>query len=121
MPPAALALGSSAVRADETVVGLPVSHFPTPSVAPRILKGRALSFSTGQVVVHPHHGPATIKKIATRTLRQERKRYLKLEVHHTELSVAVPEDRAVEIGVRPVVDRAEVIELVDVLLGPSSE
>ncbi len=84
-------------------------------------KGHALSFSTGQVVVHPHHGPATVKKIFTRVIRNERKRYLRLAVHHDELlSVAVPLDAAEEIGVRATVDVVEVREIFAELLAESS-
>lgn len=78
-----------------------------------------MSFSNGQVVVHPHHGPATVKKTFTRTIRQERKRYYRLEVHHTELAVAVPVDLAETIGVRPTIDLAEAGELFDLLLAPA--
>src|SRR5690625_7577974 len=63
-----------------------------------------LNFSPGQVVVHPHHGPATIAKIANRKIRNSTVRYLKLEVD--ELSVAIPVDRDEERGVRALIDTA---------------
>ena len=84
-------------------------------------KGFELNFSTGQVVVHPHHGPATVKKIFTRTIRDERRRYLRLDVHHDdELAVAIPVEMAEELGVRPTVDDDAVRELFTVLMGESS-
>lgn len=82
-------------------------------------KGHALNFSTGQVVVHPHHGPATVKKTFTRSIRNERKSYIRLEIPQAELSVSLPVDQAEEIGVRPVVDASGVQEIFEVLLGES--
>ncbi|MEE6282050.1 CarD family transcriptional regulator [Georgenia sunbinii] len=78
-----------------------------------------MNFSTGQVVVHPHHGPATIKKIFTRTIRDDRRKYLNLEVRHSDLSVAVPVELAEEMGVRPILDAAGVREIFDLLLAES--
>jgi len=75
-----------------------------------------LSFSTGQVVVHPHHGPAKVKKVFSRTIRGERRKYLRLDVPDAELAVAVPVDAAEEIGVRPVIDLADAREILDVLV-----
>lgn len=95
--------------------------FPTLSVALSSSKGHALSFSTGQVVVHPHHGPATVQKISTRVIRNDRKQYLRLDVHHPALSVELPIERAEEIGVRPIMALSEVREILDLLLAPSEE
>ncbi len=78
-----------------------------------------MEFSAGQVVVHPHHGPATVKKVFSRSIRGERKRYIKLEVPQAELALAVPVDRAEEIGVRPTVDLDEVREIFKVLMDAS--
>lgn len=78
-----------------------------------------MNFAAGQVVVHPHHGPATIKKIATRTLKNKRVRYLKLEVHPGDLSVSVPSERAEEIGVRALLDVAAVRGIFELLTEPS--
>lgn len=75
-----------------------------------------MNFTTGQVVIHPHHGPATVTKIFTRTIRGKRIRCFRLDVHDSELSVAVPVERAEEIGLRPTIDLAGVRELIDVLL-----
>src|SRR5690625_351976 len=81
----------------------------------------ALEFSTGQVVVHPHHGPATVKRTFSRSIRGERRKYLRLQVHHDDLLVAVPVETAEEIGVRPTIDLEEVREIFDVLLAESGK
>lgn len=80
-----------------------------------------MNFTTGQVVVHPHHGPATVKKVSTRTIRKEKVTYVQLDVHNSDLEVTMPENRAAEVGVRPAVDLAGVREILDVLLAPSPE
>lgn len=92
---------------------------PATSVALFSSKGHALNFSTGQVVVHPHHGPAKVKKTFTRSIRNERKRYIRLDVPNADLEVSLPVDQAEEIGVRAVVDAAGVREIFDALLAES--
>lgn len=84
------------------------------------MKGSSLKFTKGQIVVHPHHGPATVKKISSRTLRDEKKQYLTLETHQDQMSVAVPVDLAEEMGVRPLMDTAGVKEIFGILSGESS-
>ncbi|MGC0141921.1 MULTISPECIES: CarD family transcriptional regulator [unclassified Pseudactinotalea] len=80
-----------------------------------------MNFTKGQVIVHPHHGPATITKTTTRTLRGTRIRYLKLQVSGTDLVVEVPEERAEETGLRPVLGIEDLREIFDVLAAPSEE
>lgn len=60
-----------------------------------------------------------IKKIANRTLRDTRRQYLRLEVQNSDLVVAVPVDQAEELGIRPVLDTAEVRKVLDLFLAPS--
>lgn len=79
-----------------------------------------MKFTKGQIVVHPHHGPATVKKIASRTLRGEKKQYLTLHTHQDEMSVSVPADLAEEMGVRPLMDPAGVKKIFAILAGESS-
>ncbi len=78
-----------------------------------------MKFSEGQIVVHPHHGPATVTAILTRYIKEVPARYLQLEVHHTSLVVGVPLAKAEEIGVRALVDAARLAELFDTLCAPT--
>lgn len=80
-----------------------------------------MQFSAGQVVVHPHHGPATITEITTRILRGVPTSYLTLQVHRTSLVVAVPMDKAHEVGVRAVFGRAQIESLFEVLQAPTGQ
>ena len=80
-----------------------------------------MNYFPGQVLVHPHHGPATVAKIATRKVGKSQKRYLKLDVHDAELSVGIPLEQAEEMGVRPLLDADGLREIFDVLLAPTGE
>lgn len=85
----------------------------------RYLKGHLLKFTEGKVVIHPHHGPSTVKKISTRTIRGERTKYLTLLTHTGDLSVSVPSERAEEIGVRRVMDLDGARDIFKVLMDES--
>lgn len=62
-----------------------------------------------------------MKKTFSRSIRGERRKYLRLQVHHDDLQVAVPVETAEEIGVRPTIDLDEVREIFDVLLEASEK
>lgn len=79
-----------------------------------------MNFSIGQTIVHPHHGPATITDIFTRSVRGVPTRYLRLEVHRSDLVIGVPFDCADDIGLRDVLGAAELEGLYDVLRAPTS-
>lgn len=78
-----------------------------------------MNFSEGQVVVHPHHGPATVTAITTRVVRAEQRRYLKLQVLGSDLVVGVPLESAEEVGVRPVLGDRTPEEVFAVLTAPT--
>ncbi|WP_193314393.1 CarD family transcriptional regulator [Georgenia ruanii] len=80
-----------------------------------------MHYFPGQVLVHPHHGPATVSQILDRKIGKGRQRYLKLDVHNTDLSVGVPLEQARELGVRPLLDADGLREVFDLLLAPSGE
>ncbi len=80
-----------------------------------------MNYFPGQVLVHSHHGPATVSQILTRKIGKGRQRYLKLDVHNAELSVGVPLDQAEELGVRPLLDADGLREVFDLLLAPTGE
>lgn len=78
-----------------------------------------MQFSEGQVVVHPHHGPATVTAITSRVVRNEERRYLKLEVRGTDLVVGVPLASAAQSGVRSLLGADSLLEIFHVLTAPS--
>lgn len=72
-----------------------------------------MRFTTGQVVVHPHHGPATVTGTFSRTVRGEEMHYLQLVVKHNALELALPVAKAEELGIRPVMSAGKVAEIFD--------
>lgn len=78
-----------------------------------------MKFTQGTVIIHPHHGPSTVKKIANRTIRGEQTKYLTLLTHAGDLSVSVPTKMAEEIGLREIMDIKGVQDIFEVLMGES--
>src|SRR5690606_8331723 len=70
-------------------------------------------FSTGQVVVHPHHGPAKIAGTFSRSIRGEEVHYLQLVVEHKDLELSLPAEKAEELGIRPLLTAEEVGRMFD--------
>ena len=78
-----------------------------------------MQFCEGQVIVHPHHGPATITEITSRQFKGAWARYLVLEVHRSNLVISVPVNSSDVIGLRNVADASELSSLLDVLRAPT--
>ncbi|QCX28537.1 CarD family transcriptional regulator [Nocardioides jishulii] len=78
-----------------------------------------MEFSQGQTVIHPHHGPATVAKVFSRTFKGKERQYLELKVHSSDLSINLPIDQADEVGVRAVFAQDETNDLLDVLRAPT--
>ncbi|WP_166875560.1 CarD family transcriptional regulator [Salinibacterium sp. ZJ450] len=74
-----------------------------------------MHFATGQTIVHPHHGPATIRAITHRTVRSVDRSYLVLDVENSNLTISVPVDNAGLVGLRDMLSSAEIEALFDVL------
>jgi CarD family transcriptional regulator len=64
-----------------------------------------IPFAVGDKVVYPHHGAATIIKKQKLDVGGEKRDYFILEIATDQLTVSVPVDSAVELGVRPVISR----------------
>ncbi|MDO5494167.1 MAG: CarD family transcriptional regulator [bacterium] len=73
----------------------------------------------GQVVAHPHHGPARVTGFTERKVKGEVMRYARLEVKGTGMVVGIPVDRAEEIGVRALLDGEEMNKLFAILVEDS--
>lgn len=78
-----------------------------------------MRFSTGSVVVHPHHGPARVAGTFSRTVRGEEVRYVQLVVDHKDLELSVPVDKAAELGIRPPMTMTQVRRVFDRLVAKS--
>ena len=82
-------------------------------------KAVPMQFSTGQIVVHPHHGPATVTEIFDRTIKTTRLSYLRLAIHRSDLTIDVPVAKAEELGLREIYDTTELKDLFEVLHAPT--
>lgn len=78
-----------------------------------------MPLSTGQILVHPHHGPAVISSFQTHP--RLHKEYIVLEVRSSHLMVWVPLDQVDRIGLRPVLDPAGLDALFRVLRAPADQ
>lgn len=74
-----------------------------------------MEFKVGDTVVYPHHGAAVIQAIETRTVKGNPREYLVLKVSQGDLTVKVPAENAEYVGVRDVVDGANLGKVFDVL------
>lgn len=81
----------------------------------------AQTFEVGETVVYPHHGAAFIEEVKDRTIRGEKKTYLKLRIAQGDLTIEVPADNVDLVGVRDVVDKAGLEEVFDVLRAEFTE
>lgn len=78
-----------------------------------------MELSQGQVVAHPHHGPAKVTGFLERKIKGETVRYARLEVKGTGMVVGIPVDKAEEIGVRELLDGEEMTRLFSILRAES--
>jgi len=89
-----------------------------PSSASRTLtaKGDHLSaFRKGDTVVHPEHGAAVIEELKDKEFLGEKRKYLVLRVVYGDLTLSVPVDSAEQVGLRPVISKAQVKKILKVL------
>jgi CarD family transcriptional regulator, regulator of rRNA transcription len=74
-----------------------------------------MAFKVGDRVVYPHHGAAVIDRKETREAFGEKKEYFVLKMAHGDLTLAVPADKAEEVGMRPPISAEDVDDLFQLL------
>ena len=74
-----------------------------------------MGYRVGDTVVYPHHGAAVIEKREKRSLAGEERDYLVLRLTYGDLTLMVPADATDEVGLRSVVSKEEVDEVMDTL------
>ena len=74
-----------------------------------------MSFKVGDRVVYPHHGAAVIEKKEKRKAFGEEHEYLVLRMAHGEMTLAVPVDKAEDVGMRWPISTEDVEDLFEVL------
>lgn len=78
-----------------------------------------MQFTIGQTVIHPHHGPATVRGFASRTIKGRVIEYVELRVEASAMEVSVPLASLAEVGIRKVACAAQLAELTTVLCADS--
>ncbi len=76
---------------------------------------RRRKFKIGDQVVYPQHGVATIQKIEDKNVLGELQSYLVLELDEGDLTLMVPAASVEEVGIRDLIGRDQVEEVLKVL------
>jgi CarD family transcriptional regulator len=89
-------------------------------VSPRLVDSEqpfwsGMPFKVGDRVVYPHHGAAVIEKKEMREAFGEKREYLVLRVAHGDLTLAVPSDKAEDVGMRPPISVEDIDDLFQLL------
>lgn len=66
-----------------------------------------MTFQIGDQIVHPMHGAGTIDSIVSRRINGVNREYYELRLPAGDMRVMIPVDSLTEIGVRPVISKAE--------------
>lgn len=78
-------------------------------------------YKIGEKIVYPMHGAGIIEKIEERLILNERRKYYILTVPCNDMKIMIPVDKCEEIGVRPVIEKKEVNNILKVLGEPASK
>ena len=74
-------------------------------------------YEIGDKVVYPHHGAGKIVKIEQKDVLGQQRDYLTIKILHNDMTVMVPVENADRAGLRRVVDRDVVEQVLEVLHG----
>ena len=74
-----------------------------------------MAFKVGDRVVYPHHGAAVIERKEVREAFGEKTEYLVLRVANGDLTLAVPSNKAEDVGMRPPISVEDIDDLFQLL------
>lgn len=74
-------------------------------------------FNIGDRIVYPMHGAGIIENVEEREILGEKRRYFIMRMPIGDMKVMVPVDNVEEVGVREIIDKEEMKEVIDVLKG----
>ena len=72
-------------------------------------------FARGDAVIYPQHGAGRVVDVVTKTMGDEERDYLVIDLELQELRVWVPVDEAIDVGVRQPTDAEELDDLFELL------
>jgi CarD family transcriptional regulator len=79
--------------------------------------GRYGLYKVGDKVVYPHHGAGTVVKKEKRKVLGEEREYLEIRILHNDMTVNVPAENAERVGLRKVIDKQTVEQVLKALTG----
>lgn len=74
-----------------------------------------MGYAVGDTVVYPHHGAAVIESREQRVHDGAKLDYFVLRMAYGDLTLMVPEEKCEQVGIRPVVSRKQVKEVLAIL------
>ncbi len=74
-----------------------------------------MAYNVGDKVVYPHHGAGTVIKKEKRDVLGQKREYLTIQILHNDMTVMVPVDSADKAGLRKVIAKNDVDEVIAVL------
>ena len=74
-------------------------------------------FNIGDRIVYPMHGAGIIENVEIKEILGEKRQYFIMKMPIGDMKVMVPVDNVDDVGVREIIDREEMKEVVDVLKG----
>lgn len=74
-------------------------------------------FNIGDRIVYPMHGAGIIENEETKEILGEERRYFIMRMPIGDMKVMVPVDNVEEVGVREIINKEEMEEVIDVLKG----
>jgi len=77
-------------------------------------------FSVGDKIVHPMHGAGIIQKIEEKKILGEVKQYYVLKLPCNDMNVMIPTDAEISVGIRKIVDKADIERAMEILKDKSS-
>ena len=80
-----------------------------------------MTYRVGDTVVYPHHGAAVIEKREDREVGGKSREYLVLRLTYGDLTLMVPADSCDEVGIRSVVSKKQVEEVLAILREPEGK
>lgn len=78
-------------------------------------------FEIGDKVVYPMHGAGTIEDVELKEILGEERKYFIMKMPIGEMKVMIPIDNMVEVGVREIISKEEMEEVITILKGDQSK
>jgi len=76
---------------------------------------KSKSFQVDQKVVYPSQGVGVIKSIIQKKFKDSKIPYYVIYLEVTDMTIMVPVDKAIELGIRPTVSRDEAMKALDLI------